>query len=208
MTTPDFIIALFYAVDQEMLEVPKHPEATLYPREVVALALLYAIKGGGTRAFYRWLTRDDLALFPQVPERTRLARLFKTPTAWTARFLAAPTVLGVADTSGIELIHPRRAGRSATQMGKKGKSNYRWMVGGKCCFVLNPWGLICAWDCATAHVYAAHFHPLIAQCDGQMIVLTDTGFHAKTGDPAHMRLCWLTLRNCPSFKAVFLQYTT
>ena len=84
MTTPDFIIALFYAVDQEMLDVPKHPEAKLYPSEVVTLALLYAIKGGGTRAFYRWLTRDYLALFPQVPERTRLARLFKTHTAWTA----------------------------------------------------------------------------------------------------------------------------
>ena len=80
MTTPDFIIALFYAVDQEMLEAPKHPEAKLYPSEVVTLALLHAIKGGGTRAFYRWLTRDYLPLFPQVPERTRLARLFKTHT--------------------------------------------------------------------------------------------------------------------------------
>ena len=30
MTTPDFIIALFYAVDQEMLDVPKHPDAKLY----------------------------------------------------------------------------------------------------------------------------------------------------------------------------------
>ena len=39
MTTPDFIIALFYAVDQEMLEVPKHPDAQLYPREGVTLAL-------------------------------------------------------------------------------------------------------------------------------------------------------------------------
>jgi len=56
MTTPDFIIALFYAVDQEMLDVPKHPEAKLYPSEVVTLALLYAVKGGGMRAFYRWLT--------------------------------------------------------------------------------------------------------------------------------------------------------
>ena len=27
MTPPEFIIALFYAVDQEMLDVPKHPEA-------------------------------------------------------------------------------------------------------------------------------------------------------------------------------------
>jgi hypothetical protein len=53
MTTPDFIIALFYAVDQEMLEVPKHPDAKLYPSEVVTLALLHAIKGGGTRAVAR-----------------------------------------------------------------------------------------------------------------------------------------------------------
>jgi hypothetical protein len=47
MTTPDFIIALFYAVDQGMLEVPKHPDAKLYPSETVTLVLLFAIKGGG-----------------------------------------------------------------------------------------------------------------------------------------------------------------
>jgi hypothetical protein len=64
----------------------------------VTLALLYAIKGGGMRAFYRWLTRDSLPLFPQVPERTRLARLFKAHTAWTTRFLTASTLLGVADS--------------------------------------------------------------------------------------------------------------
>src|SRR5262245_12593367 len=103
MTTQDFIIALFYAVDQEMLEVPKPPEAKLYPSEVVTLALLFAIKGGGTRAFYRWLTRDYLPLFPQMPERTRLARLFKTHTAWTTRFLAAPAALGVPVRCGIEV---------------------------------------------------------------------------------------------------------
>jgi hypothetical protein len=82
MTTHDFIIALFYAVDQERLEVTKHPEAKLYPSEVVTLALLFAVKGGGMRAFSRWLTRDYLPLFPQVPERTRLARLFKTGSCW------------------------------------------------------------------------------------------------------------------------------
>ena len=137
MTTPDFMIALFYAVDQEMLDIPKHPEAKLSPSAVVTLALLHAIKGGGTRAFYRWLTRDYRPLFPQVPERTRLARLFKTHTAWTVRFLAAPTVLGVADSSGIELIRPMREGRSPAQIGKKGKRNHRWIVGGKPCFILN-----------------------------------------------------------------------
>jgi len=70
MTTPDFIIALFDAVDQEMLDIPQHPEATLYLSAVVTLALVHAIKGGGTRAFYRWLTRDSLPLFPHVLERT------------------------------------------------------------------------------------------------------------------------------------------
>ena len=146
-------------------------------------------KAEGPGPSYRWLTRDYLPLFPQVPERTRLARLFKTHTAWTARFLAAPTVLGVADTYGIELIHPMREGRSLAQVGKKGKSNHRWIVGGKLCFILNQWGLICAWDCATANIHDTHFHPLIAQFQDQMIVLTDTGFHAKTGVPAKMKVC-------------------
>jgi hypothetical protein len=189
MTTQDFMIALFYAVDQEMLEVPKHPDAKLSPSALGTLALLCAIKGGGRRAFYRWLTRDYRPLFPQGPERTRLARLFKTHTAWTARFLAAPTVLGVADTSGSELIHPMREGRSPAQMGKKGLRNPRWIVGGKLGFILHQWGVICAWDCATANVHDTHFHPLIAQVDGQMIVLTDTGFHAQMGDPSNMKVC-------------------
>jgi hypothetical protein len=172
-----------------MTDVPKRPNAKLSPSEVVTLALLFAIKGVGGRAFYCWLKRDYAAWFPQMPERTRLFRLFKTHTAWMARFLATPTVLGVADSYGIELVHPMREGRSPHQMGKKGKSNHRWIVGGKLGFVLNQWGLVCAWDCATANVYDAFFHPLIAQFDQRMIVLTDTGFHAKTGDPANMKIC-------------------
>jgi hypothetical protein len=209
MTPPDFIIALFYAVDQERLEVPKHPDAKWYPSEVVTLALLHARKGGGTRAFYRWLTRDYLPLFPQVPERTRLAQLFKTHTAWTARFLATPTVLGVADTSGIELMHPMREGRSPAQIGKKGSSNPRWMVGGKLCFLLNQWGLLCVWDCAPAHVHDTPFQPLMAQFDGQMIVLTDTGFHAQTGDPGNMQVCPRgTWHTCMLVETVLSRLTT
>ena len=164
----------------------------------MTLALLYAIKGGGTRAFSRWLTRDSLALFPQVPERTRLARLFTPHTAWTTRFLAAPTVLGVADSCGIALIHPRREGRSPAQMGTKGQSTHRWMVGGQLGFILHPWGVMCAWDGAPAHVPDTPLHPLIAQCVDTMISLTDTGCHAQTGNPATMQVCprgtWNTRR--------------
>src|SRR5216684_8615748 len=110
MTTVDFITALFYEVDEQMRTIPKHPEAHRWPSEVVTLGLLHALKGVGNRAFYRWLTRDYRTLFPLLPERTRLLRLFKTHQAWMQVFLASPTVLGVIDTDGIELIHPIRAG--------------------------------------------------------------------------------------------------
>jgi hypothetical protein len=47
MTTAEFIIALFYRIDNQMHSVPKHPQAALYPSEVVTLGVLYALKGGG-----------------------------------------------------------------------------------------------------------------------------------------------------------------
>src|SRR6266567_2820610 len=139
MTTLDLITALFYEVDEQLRAIPKHPEAHLWPSEVVTLGLLHALKGVGNRPFYRWLVRDYRPLFPHLPERTRLFRLFVAHRDWADRFLAAPTVLGVADTYGIEFIHPRREGRSSQQQGKKGLSNHRWIVGGKLGVVLNQW---------------------------------------------------------------------
>ena len=69
MSTIEFITALFYEVDEQMRAMPKHPEAHLWPSEVVTLGLLHALKGVGNRAFYRWLTRDYRPLFPRLPER-------------------------------------------------------------------------------------------------------------------------------------------
>jgi hypothetical protein len=82
-----------------------------------------------------------------------------------------------------------RAGRRPAQVGQKGLSNHRWRGGGQLCVVLNPWGLLCAWDCATANVYDTHCHPLLAPFDPQMILLTDTGLHAQPGEPANMKSC-------------------
>jgi hypothetical protein len=189
MTTVDFITALFYEVDEQMRAIPKHPDARLWPSEVVTLGLLHALKGVGNRAFYRWLTRDYRTLFPQLPERTRLFRLFMTHQDWTQVFLAAPTVLGVIDTYGIELIHPMREGRSPQQSGRKGLSNHRWIVGGTLCLVLNQYGLVVAWECATAHVAENTFQWLIRQFEERMIVLSDTAFHATEGDPTNLKLC-------------------
>ena len=131
--TIEFITALFCQVDDRLSGFPTHPEAHLWPSEVVTLGLLHALKGVGNRAFHRWLTRDYRPLFPRLPERTRLFRLFKTHQDWTRVFLATPTVLGVVDTYGIELIHPIREGRSPQQIGRKGLSNHQWIVGGKLC---------------------------------------------------------------------------
>src|SRR5262245_47078188 len=171
MMTVEFITALFYEVDEQLRTIPKHPEAHLRPSEVVTLGLLHALKGVGHRAFYRWLTRDYRALFPRLPERTRLFRLFKTHQAWTQAFRASPTVLGVIDTYGIELLHPMREGRSPRQIGRKGLSNHRWIVGGKLCLLLNQWGLMVGWACATANGADNTFQWLIQQVDETMASL-------------------------------------
>ncbi len=147
----EFITALFSEVDEQLGAIPTHPEARLWPSEVVTLGLLHARKGVGNRAFYRWLTRDSRTLFPCLPERTRLFRLFRTHQDWTQVFLAAPTVLGGIDTYDIELIHPMREGRSPQQIGRTGLSNHRWIVGGKLYLLLNQYGLVFWWACDTAN---------------------------------------------------------
>ena len=78
MTTVEFITNLFYRVDNQLIDCPKHSQAKLYPSEVVTLALLYTLSGKGQRAFWRWLVRDYRPLFPNLPERTRLFRLFNS----------------------------------------------------------------------------------------------------------------------------------
>jgi len=98
-------------------------------------------------------------------------------------------VLGVADSYGIELLHPIREGRSARQIGRKGKSNHRWIVGGKLAYMVNQWGLVVAWDCGPANLHDTAFHDLIADFQDDMVVLADTGFHAKEGDPPNLKPC-------------------
>ncbi len=189
MPTEALIIGLFCRVDDQMQGVPKHSQANLHPSEVVTLALLFAIKGVGNRAYYRWVRYNWLHLFPACPDRTRLFRLFAVHQAWADRFLADPTVLGVADSYGIELLHPIREGRSEHQIGKKGKSNHRWIVGGKLCLVLNQQGLVVAWECDTANVHDKSFQSLVERFAEEMVVLTDSGFHGREGDPPNIKVC-------------------
>jgi hypothetical protein len=108
MTTVDFITELFCRVDDAMTEVSKHSQANLYPSELTTMGLLYALKGVGQRAFYRWLVRDFEPLFPKLTDRTRLFRALAAHQEWTRRFLATPSVLGICDSYALELLHPRR----------------------------------------------------------------------------------------------------
>ena len=183
MTPIDFITELLCRVDDQMRGVHKHTQAVLWPSEMVTLGLLHALKGVGNRAFYRWLTRGYQALFPHLPERTRLFRLFKTHQAWTFTFLADPTLGGVVDSFGIELIHPTREGRSPHPIGRKGLSNHRWMLGGKLCLVINHLGGITGWVWAPANAHDTWVHPVIEVVERHRVVRGDTGFHAESGDP-------------------------
>jgi len=193
MTTIDFITELYCRVAEPLAQTDKeqkHSQAKLYPSEIVTLALLFALKGVGQRAFWRWLTRDYRVLFPQLPSRTRLFRLFNSHQPLAEAFLAAPSLLGLIDSYGIELLHPRREGRSEEQIGKKGKSNWRWIVGGKLCFVLNHVGLIVAWDCDTANVYdGSAFQTIVEQFEDEMVIFADMGWDKKGWHPDNLRLC-------------------
>ena len=190
MSTIDFITILFSDVDDKMPEAKKHSQAKLYPSEVVTIALLFSLKGVGNRAFYRWLKRDYLELFPNLPHRTRLFQLFNTHRHWTKKFMAIHTAIGLVDTYGIELIHPRREGRSKKQIGKKGISNKRWIVGGKLCFILNHIGLITDWDVDTANVYdGSAFQDIVERNAKKMVIFSDEGFVKKDWHPENIKIC-------------------
>lgn len=189
MTTEDFIISLFCLVDDKMGKLPKRSDAKLYPSELVTIGLLFALKGGCFRAFYRWLKRDFEPLFVQLPERTRITRALQVHRDWSECFLSEPTFFTVIDTYGIELIHPVREGRSPQPLGKKGKSNRRWMVGVKLCWLVNDRGEVVAWDWNTANVHDQHFRHVAHQFDEETIALSDLGFK-KVGEAArNLKFC-------------------
>jgi hypothetical protein len=197
--TEDFITELFCRIDTAMAGVDKHPQAHLWPGEVVTLAILYALKGNGERAFYRWASRDLRLMFPRLPDRTRLFRLFATHRDWANRFLAEPTFFGVADSFGVEMINTLRLGRSTRQIGRRGKCARRWIAGVKLGLVVNCRGEVCAWDADQAMAYDADaFGHLIGRFTDRMIVLADSNFHKspfhradyeQDPDPPNLKLC-------------------
>jgi hypothetical protein len=179
MPTDEIIIRLFCMVDEQLGPVNKRLDAHLCPSEIVTIGLLFVLKGGHFRAFESLLNKNYCAWFPHLPERTHLQRLLRDCAEQAFAFLADPTFFTVADTYGIELIHPRRERRSKQQIGKKGKSNGRWIVGIKLAWLINEAGEVVDWTWSTPNEPDNVFYPLATGYDGKTIALADQSFREK-----------------------------
>src|SRR5450432_973810 len=91
VTTEEIIIRIFCLVDDHLYDVPKVPQAKLYPSEIVTIGILFALKGNHFRAFYRWLRRDFDLLFGGLPHRTTLLRQLREQQAHTDNLMAQPS---------------------------------------------------------------------------------------------------------------------
>lgn len=189
MTTELIIIAIFCLVDDRLPVIQKHPQAKLYPSELVTIGILFALKGSHFRAFYRWLKRDYETLFGGLPERTRLERLLKTHQDWCDWLLADLSFFTVIDSYPIELIVPIREGRSPQQVGQKNKDKGRWSIGVKLCWLLNEDGQVVGWAWATMNRPDQEFNPLVEVREGETISLSDLGFRCKDGIPTNLKVC-------------------
>jgi hypothetical protein len=189
MTTELIIILIFCYVDDRMRDVAKHPDAKLYPSELVTIGMLFSLKGVSFRGFYRWLKRDFNALFGGLPDRTRLQRALQVHQDWCDRFLADATFFTVGDSYPIELIFPIREGRSKRQIGTKGKDKGRWTIGIRLWWLLDDAGQVVEWYWLPLNRPDKEFNPLAEYFADESIVLTDLGFRDADGVPRNLKLC-------------------
>ena len=189
MSTEEILLRMFLIVDLAMVDVKKRADARLYPSEIVTIGLLFALKGGKYRPFYRWLDANLRKWFPKLPEQSRLLRLIRDYSHSTDRFLQDPSFFTAIDTFGIELIHPRREGRSPSQLGKKGLSNGRWIVGITVAWLVNDHGEVVNWSWDTANEPDNLFRETATQYDGMTIALSDLGFRKQETSQQNLTYC-------------------
>jgi hypothetical protein len=112
LSTEEMLLRVFWMVDEKVAQGKQCPDAQLYPSTMVTLGLLFARKGGKYRPCDRWRGANLGDRFPKLPEPSRLHRLFPDYSHLTDRCLQEPSFFPVIDTFGLELMHPRREGRS------------------------------------------------------------------------------------------------
>ncbi|MFO1349611.1 MAG: hypothetical protein U1F68_02540 [Gammaproteobacteria bacterium] len=130
-----------------------------------------------------------MSAVPKVAQSHAAVSAYRYPLALERCVHGGDESVGLADTYGIELLHPKREGRSRAQIGRKGLSNHRWIVGVKLGVLLNRLGLVVGWVWATDNMHDKHFAVLVEAAREQMVVLADHGFHATVGDPPNLKLC-------------------
>jgi len=62
-------------------------------------------------------------------------------------------------------------------------------VGGRLCLLINKFRLVVDWDFGTANRYDADFQHLAEKVVEEMMLLADTHFRAKDGDPPNLKIC-------------------
>lgn len=67
MTMVDIITVLFCSADDDMTDVPQHSQQALAPRTLVTIGLWHALKGVGSRCFYRCLSAHYALCAPICP---------------------------------------------------------------------------------------------------------------------------------------------
>ena len=107
MTTDDISLHIFYLVATTLPEVQRHSQAKSYPSELVTIGILFALKGGHSRAFYRWLQRDYGDWFGDgtLPERTVLDFNVCSHLPWRA-VPGKPIKIGVTCSCPIQPSFP------------------------------------------------------------------------------------------------------
>lgn len=84
-------------------------------------------------------------------------------------------------------------------------SYHRWIIDGKLVYLVNQLGQIVAWDASPDNA----FQGLIAEFADEMVILGDTGFHAKGGDPPNLKVCkWGTWNVRMTVESVLAMLTT
>jgi hypothetical protein len=182
-------------VDDKLGQVNKREDAQLHPSEIITIGMLFCLKGGRFRAFYRWFKGDWLPLFPGLPERTRLQRLLAHYYPLTTKFLVEPEAESIIDSYGVELIHPVREGRSQAQIGQKGKSNRRWIVGVKLCWLVTPKGQVIDWGWDSAEIHDQNFRDIGLGWREETTILSDNGFRQSGRSDPQWVICQRGERN-------------
>jgi hypothetical protein len=166
----------------------KHSQSKLKISQIVAIGVLKSLSMYSFRRFYEWFKQFNL--FP-LNERSRLQRLINKYWKYAVIFLKKETVLNIADSYAVELIHPRRYGRKEqlNKIVRKGKSNGRWMVGRKIGIVINNLLQIVCFNHDLAGGTDKVFNKDFEKING--IILADSGYNDKDKSkiPKNLKLC-------------------